>query len=114
MTIEASIYNALKGLVGNRVFPDVAPATTARPYMTYQQVGGTAVNFLGATVPGKRNARIQINCWADTRLAAANLARQAEDALIVGLKAHVIGSQVAVYEDDTKLYGTMQDFSIWF
>jgi hypothetical protein len=114
MSIEADIFNTLKGLVSNRVYPDVAPAGTEKPFIVYQQAGGEAVNFLEAGAPVKRNARMQITCWATTRLAAATLARQAEDALTSSaLKAFSIGALTAIYEDDTGLYGTRQDFSIW-
>jgi hypothetical protein len=79
-------------------------------------VGGSAVNFLEAGVPGKRNGRFQFNCWGDTRLAAAALSRQVEDTLVTNpaLKAFVLGAATAVYEEDVPLYGTRQDFSIWF
>lgn len=112
--IEADIYAALKGLVSNRVFPDVAPAGTLTPYCTYQQAGGQAVNFLEASVVGKRNGRFQVSCWAATRSAAAALSRQVEDTMVTTLKATVLGAPVAVHESDTGLYGTMQDFSLWF
>ena len=128
MSVESTIFNALKGLVSNRVFPDVAPDLTVRPYITYQQVGGKAVNFLAqaaevtvgsppATIfPSKANARIQVNVWADTRAAASALAKQVEDALraVTALQTSVEGAPIALYEVDTKLRGTMQDFSFWF
>lgn len=115
MTIEADIFNTLKALVSNRVYPDVAPAGAEKPFIVYQQAGGEAINFLEAGAPAKRNARIQIACWATTRLAAATLARDAEDALTTSaLKAYSIGALTAIYEDDTGLYGSRQDFSIWY
>lgn len=116
MTVEADIFNALKGLVSNRVYPDVAPEGAARPYITYQQVGGGAVNFVDPTIPSKRNGRFQINVWANTRAAASTLARQVEDALraTAALQTTVLSAPVASYEPDTKLYGTLQDFSVWF
>lgn len=115
MTVEADIFNALKGLTENRVYPDVAPAGAARPYITWQQVGGVAVNFLDGGAPVKRNGRFQVNCWADTRAAAITLARQVEDALAGGsLKAFVVAAPVSTYEPDVPIYGTRQDFSIWF
>ncbi|MBE0615143.1 MAG: DUF3168 domain-containing protein [Burkholderiales bacterium] len=127
MSVESAVFGALKALVANRVFPDIAPDLTARPYITYQQVGGRAVNFLaqGALVqsgsppvalyPDKANARIQINVWADTRGQASALAKQVEDALrgLTALQTTVDGAPIAVYEADTKLRGTMQDFSFW-
>lgn len=116
MSVDTQIFAALSSLAGGRVFPDVAPEVTVRPYLTYQQVGGDALNYLEATVPGKRNARIQINAWADTRLAASELSEQAEDALrlAAGLQAEVLGARVSIYEEDTRLRGARQDFSVWY
>lgn len=115
MSARSIIYGALRGLVADRVFPNIAPEGTPRPYLTYQQVGGAAVNFMGNDLPSKRNARFQLNVWADTRLAAANLAHQVEDALRLapGLQTTVIGAPTDDYEEDTKLFGTRQDFSVW-
>ena len=117
MSLESNVFDALKSLVSNRVYPDVAPLGTAAPYITYQQVGGTAENFLESTPVGKRNARIQISCWATTRQASNNLARSAEDALVNStMKAFVLGAFIAAYEDSLNppIYGTNQDFSVWY
>jgi len=115
MTVKASIYNVLKGLAANRVYPDVAPIGTVRPYLTYQQIGGQSVNFLDSALPSKRNGRFQVSVWADTRAAAALLAGQAEDALrgAAALQTTVMAQPVATYELETQLFGTRQDFSFW-
>jgi hypothetical protein len=113
VSVETEIFNALKALVNNRVFPDVAPENTVRPYITYQQVGGQGVNFVDPTAPSKKNARIQINVWADKRSDAAILSRQVEDTLRNVSQATVLGAPVAIYEPETKLRGTRQDFSFW-
>lgn len=115
MTAESIIFATLRDLVADRVYPDVAPESAARPYCTYQQVGGASVNFIDGGIPSKRNGRYQINCWADSRLQAALLARQAEDALrgVPTLQTTVLGAPVAIHESDTKLYGSRQDFSFW-
>lgn len=120
MTVEADIFLALKDLVptnvdGRRgVWRDIAPTGVMRPYITFQQVGGVAVNLLESAVADKKNGRFQINAWADGRDEVASLSRQIEDTLVASLRATVIGAPVAVYEEETKLYGTRQDFSIWF
>jgi Protein of unknown function (DUF3168) len=113
--IEPQIYALLQGLVSGRVFPDVAPENTVRPYCTYQTVGGQAVNFLKQAAPGASNARVQINVWADTRGTASALARQIEDLMRAapGMQVTVEGAPVSIYETDTRLRGTMQDFSCW-
>lgn len=115
MTVEADLYSALTGLVSGRVYPDVAPTGAARPYITYQQIGGEAVAFLESVMPSKKNGRFQINVWADTRLAVASLSVQVETALVQSttLRAQAIGAPAWTYEVDTKLYGTNQDFSIF-
>ena len=113
MSIETLIFSALSSLVDGRVYPDIAPESTPGPYITYQQVGGRSVNFLDSTSASKKNARVQINVWADTRLAASDVGRSVEDALRTALHATALGALVALYEEETKRYGTRQDFSIW-
>ena len=115
MSVESLIFDSLKGLVSNRVYPDVAPDKTPKPYITFQQVGGSAVNFTDATVPSKKNARFQVSVWATTRASAATIAGQVEDALRVvsSLQTSVLGAPVAIYEPETKLRGSRQDFSFW-
>src|SRR5512146_640651 len=118
MTLEASLFTTLGALVSNRAYPDVAPLSPTRPYIVYQQVGGVAEHFLESATVGMRNARIQVNCWSSTRTEAASLARSAEDALVTDttLRALPLGAMVSEYDADTAppLYGTRQDFSVWY
>lgn len=118
MSLESDIFDALKGLVSNRVFPDVAPFGTVAPYITFQQIGGSAENFLESVFVGKRNARIQVNVWTTTRLATNALARSVETTLIANtaIRATVLGAFTATHEPDLNppLYGTHQDFSTWY
>lgn len=117
MSMEALIVSTLGPLVGGRVYPDVAPqGVAALPRIVYQQVGGTATNFLdSATLPSRENGRFQIAVWAATRLQAAGASRQARDALRVeaGLHTTVLSEMLAVHEPETNLYGALQDFSFW-
>jgi hypothetical protein len=118
VTVETSIYTALKNLVSNRVYRKVAPTTvTALPRITFQQVGGESVVFLdSATVPSKNNGRFQVNVWHNTSDEASSLARVVRDTLhaYVTLHAKALGEPVGIYEEATNLHGTMQDFSMWF
>ena len=116
MSLEAKIYTALSALVDDRVYPDVAPEGTAKPYITYQEVGGDAVNYVEGAVPDKQNAIVQINVWALSRIEASSLGKQAEDVLrlLVDVETKVLGARVSLYESDTKLRGARQDFSIWY
>lgn len=115
MSIEAALFQALRGLVSGRVYPDLAPESAPRPYITYQQVGGDVVNFVEGTIPSKRNARMQINVWADTRLEASAMGGAVEDVLrtLIAFQATILGAAVSTYDDETGLRGTRQDFSLW-
>jgi hypothetical protein len=115
MSMLTILHGALAQFANGRVFPDIAPEGTDRPYITYQAAGGKPINFVERGVPGKKNARIQINVWADTRLEAQTLGDQIENALreLSALQTTVLSNAVAVYEPDTKLKGSMQDFSFW-
>jgi hypothetical protein len=116
VTVEADLFAALGPLASSRVYPDVAPAGAVKPYITYQQVGGAALAFVESAAVGKRNARFQVNVWATTRTAAAALARTVEDTLVASttLRATPVGAMNAEHEPETGLYGTRQDFSIWY
>ena len=115
MSAEAALVPLLTGLVAGRIYPDVAPSGSALPRIVYQQVGGKVINYLENTLPDKENARMQIVCWASTRLAAINLMKQVEAAILAatGFQAEAIGARISGYEQDTNLYSSHQDFSIW-
>lgn len=111
--IEATLVTALSAIVA-RVYPDIAETGTALPYVTYQQVGGTPVNYLAGVGSDKKNARIQINVWATTRIEAMTLIRQVEDAMVASpLYGLIEGGAQARYDEETKTRGATQDFSFW-
>lgn len=111
---ESVTFGAIKALAGGRVYPDVAPAGAALPRIVYQGVGGVdETTFDGADT--LQNSRMQVVVWSTTRGEAAIIIQQVRAALtaepVLGVP---IGAPVSVYEDDTKLYGSQQDFSIWY
>ena len=116
MTVEADITTALTPLVAaGSVYPDIGPVNAPRPYITYQQAGGESVSFMERALPSKENARIQVSVYADTRAAAKALIKQVEAALAAAtaFQATALGASIGTYEQDTKLYGSLQDFSVW-
>ncbi|WP_454056035.1 DUF3168 domain-containing protein [Cupriavidus sp. Marseille-Q8015] len=115
MTVEGELKRALGGLVGDRVYPDTAPDGVQLPFIVYQQVGGTPLEFLSG-VPDKKNARFQIEVWAAGRVQASGLIRQAEDIVRTDpvLLATTLTGALATYDDVLNWYGAQQDFSIWF
>jgi hypothetical protein len=113
-TAESVTYAAIKVLANGRVYPDVAPAGVAKPYLTYQSVGGVdETTFDGADT--LQNSRMQVSVWSTSRIEAATIIQQVRAALTAApVSGTPIGAPVSVYEDDTKLYGSQQDFSIWY
>jgi hypothetical protein len=113
MSVEADIKTLLSPLAPT--WPAPAGELASLPRITYQQVGGRAVNFLGRDLPTLKNGRFQITAWAKTDKEVSTLILAIEAALILttSLQVEVLGAPIAVYEEDTKLYGRHQDFSIW-
>ena len=116
MSIESKIYEVLRALVSDRVFPDYAPFNTERPFITYQQFGGKPLTFLEKALPSKKNGLFQIHVWADTRAQAAQIANAVEVALVQAptFEADPMTGARAAHDPDIPIYGSAQDFSIWF
>jgi hypothetical protein len=116
MSLEEHVVAVLAGLAGDRVFPDFAPEGTARPYIVYQAVGGEAINFVDGALPGKRNARVQVAVWSDSRLEASSIVSQVEDAMRAAgqLQVTVLGAAVSTFDEETGYRGSRQDFSCWY
>lgn len=114
MTMEADLTALLKTLCP-RVYPDKAPTTTVRPYITYQAVGGRSLRWLDGSASDKRHTLMQINVWDSTRAGANALVRQIEDALCASaaFTAWPNGEPVWDDDDDPDLYGCIQDFTIY-
>lgn len=111
--MEQALVSLLRSLCP-RTYPDTAPLSTVRPYVTWQLIGGTALRYVDNTPADKRMSMVQINVWADTRAGALTLARSIEDALCAStaFTATVNGEPIATVEEDLNLYGTIQDFTI--
>jgi len=112
--MESNLVAVLKALCP-RVFPDVAPAATATPYITFQHIGGQAFRHLDNTPGGLRHSMVQINTWAATRAEALSLCRDIEDALCASTAfiARPDSEPIGDVEEDSDRRGCIQDFSIW-
>jgi len=107
-----------------RVSTPTAPFGTARPYVTWQHVGGQAVRWYDNTAPGFRNAQIQVNTWADTKKAAFDLLRDIEEELCkidpgVHFTARPMEEPSDAYiegdegQEPGVLQGALQTFTVW-
>lgn len=113
MSLESDLF-AVLAAVHPRVYPDVAPEGSALPYITWQQIGGDVIRPVDG-LPDKRNAYIQVNCWAATRADANAMALQVEAALVAAtaFQARPMAALMAAFDEGTEYRGAMQDFTIW-
>lgn len=113
MSLETDLVAALTSTFGGRVFPDTAPFGAARPFLIYQQVGGSPLSsFCGATTPS--NVRMQFHVWATTREESSTYMRTVESLVTAApLRAVSLGGLIARFDEATKTHGAMQDFSFW-
>lgn len=117
MTIETDIVMTVGALCGGRIFPDVASFDTAKPFVTYIQVGGETIDTINdyPAAPNLRNSRIQFNVWATTRNEANTLMRTIEDALRAApLNGRPAGALIARHEEVTDTKGAQLDFKFWW
>lgn len=114
MSLESQLFTVLQA-VCPRTFPDFAPTNTTRPYVTYQQIGGQAVNFVDRLVPSKRNARVQVNVWANSRADAVTTMQAIEDAIRMStvFQGEPESAMSADFDADFPVYSAMQDFTVW-
>ena len=115
MTVESDLYGILKGLVSNRCFPDFAPLGTARPFITFEQVGGEAMSYLNGTLPDKKNGRFEIGVYTDSRASCAAIALQVESvmAAATAFQASAIHAPISDYASDVMIYSSTQNFSVF-
>ena len=114
MSMESDLVTLLKTICV-RTFPDVAPAATAMPYVTWQGIGGESMRFVENSAADRRNTVMQINVWSATRMQSLAMIRQIEDALCASsaFAATPQGEPLSTYEPDTASYGCIQRFEIW-
>ena len=119
MSFETQLTTLLLTLCP-RVFPDVAPVSTAKPYVTYQQIGGPRLRSMNKVAADKRQVFVQINVWSDSRLGANDLCRQIEEAMATATVFNATEDAEPIWTHDDinlsdapdGLFGTVQDFTV--
>lgn len=126
--LELAVYDRLRAdaavsaLVGTRIHPNVLPAGSTLPAITYFRVSATRVGALGAD-SGLAQARMQVSCWASTNLGMTALAKAVRDALKrlapgaysgVTIEAIFQDDGPDIYEPDSQTYQRPLDFLVWF
>lgn len=99
-TFEESITYLLKNtagvsaLVGTRVYPDLAPANAALPYIVWAVESETEEQTFSSPTGNLRMTRISIECWADRMATGTKTARDIAEAVRTAL-VNYTGTPVA-------------------
>lgn len=80
MSLAADLAAKLK-LACERVFPDEAPLSTEKPYVTYQFFGGPSLQTLAGQMAENRRQFCQVNVWAASRADSLTVALAIEAGL---------------------------------
>ena len=110
--IQEQLFTALSGVVGGRVFPNIAPNNIAKPYLVYSRVASTPENTLADGVPVE-NTRVQIDCLDTTYADVIALAQAVKAAMKASGLTNLLLLEQDQYEPDALLHRVILDFSIW-
>ncbi len=114
MSMESSLQTLLTSRCA-RVWEAVAPGAQATPYVVWQAIGGASLVFTENTFADKRNTLMQIAAWGADGATVRTLIRNIEADLLASTAfiATPEGEPISTYEEDTKLFGVIQRFSIY-
>lgn len=115
----------VSGLVSTRVYPNILPQKPTLPALVYSRISGPRIHTLTGT-SGWSDARIQIDSWGATYIAAQDLAaavRASLDGFIGSLddgNSPAATRRVAVrldnerdlFEEEPDFYRVTQDYAI--
>lgn len=104
------------GLVGRRIYPHIQPQDGQLPALVYTVVDEVPENTLQGFTSGLKNATVQIDVYAKGYVAAQAVAAAVEGALSRYQADNLAVLQVTrrdSYEDDTMLYRSSFDYSMW-
>ena len=97
---------------GTRITAQIADDQPVHPYIVYQRISANSENVMsGAT--GLINTRLQLDCFADTYVAAQALAKQVDDLMSGWTVQNVSNPAVDAYEPDVRLHRVILDYSVW-
>jgi hypothetical protein len=113
MSLESNVYTVLKTVCDN-VYPDFAPEDAPKPFVTWTQIGGSAIKPLGKDVPNIRESVIQVNAWSLSRITTTQLILGIDAAMRTATQfsAQPVAEMMSVTDQDTGMRGAIQDFVI--
>lgn len=116
MTVEADLFTALKGLVGNRCYPNAFPLTPPAPVwpaIRYTFVAETpAIALCGDSGEADADARVQLDLAATTYAGVRTLRASVLAALAAFDPPAVLQGSFGQYDAETKTHREVLDYVI--
>ena len=115
MSIEQTFFDTLSndvtvsGLVGARIYPNVAPDNATVPYITYQVVVGISHNLINTAAATERKV-IQTNCISNSYANAKVIAEACKSA--INGTAGYLTSEGDDYYEQIERHRVRLDFSL--
>ena len=109
-----SADTSITSLVSTRIYPDLLPQSPTYPAITYTEISMTPVSSFDGT-NALQNSRVRVDCWAETRAAAIELAKTARSVMTTNtadMTASVL-AETPFYEPDLDVYRESLDLSVW-
>jgi len=113
MTVKTQLRTLLL-TVCPRVSIGFAPVATARPYITFQRIGGNVINPLENSIPNKKIGTFQVNVWADNASDAEALIEAVEVAMRTAtvFQARPTAEPADDFDADMIRFCEIQDFTV--
>lgn len=117
MSHESIIFDALKGLVSNRVYPDTfpqPPATPVWPAIRYSMIGGQVFeDVCGTGFAETDSPEFQIDIVAATATARATIRDQVRTAMMgLSVPATLTLPPIHEYDAETKTYRAIMRYTL--
>ena len=111
--IEQQIFDALKGLVSNRVYPLVMPQNPTLPAIVYTIISTNAQNTLCTPPSTIDQVLVQVDAYAETYLESKQLMNSARGALEQSSLKATLQTVQEFWENDPKIYRASADLYCW-
>lgn len=93
-----------------RIWPDEAPNGAETPLIVFERADSDPIYTLNNTLATTR-VRINISCWADTRLAAEALGDAVATAMLAATVP--VAERDGAFNSDMQAYAAVVGFDIW-
>jgi hypothetical protein len=111
--IEQQIFDTLKALVSNRVYPLIMPQNPTLPAIVYTIISTNAQNTLCNPPSTLDHVLVQVDAYAETYLASKQLGEQARTALEQSPLKATLQTTQEFWEDTPGIYRSSLDLYCW-